>query len=296
MAVIMAATSLQVFAADAGKTVLAPVPAPFYKDDTPRGWWRYVDPPEDKEKEEDEPVAEAKKDPVPAPPPPRTVAPPPERYSRVELYEIPTQELKEYINRKMDQANLHPTEQNVTDYWEAREASRVRADAFANVSQFVWQKRPDLTTTKDRPMNNPGIASFDEQKKNAIKSELAERRGAFALLYFTTTGCEYCKSQSAINKFLQVDTGWTIKNINISVQPEMGIKFGIDTTPAMVMIQKGNSDWFPLAAGVITRDELLERMYKTVRILTGSSDPENYGVYEFEKGSSSDIKARKGKK
>ena len=58
--------------------------------------------------------------------------------------------------------------------------------------------------------------------------------------------------------------------------------------------KKGNTkDFFPVAAGVITADEIEDKAYRAVRLLNGELAPQDFGTYEFERGGSFDSNSRK---
>jgi conjugal transfer pilus assembly protein TraF len=64
----------------------------------------------------------------------------------------------------------------------------------------------------------------------------------------------------------------------------MAARFGITITPTLIMIQKGNQDFIPISAGVVTAEELEDRTYRTVRLMRGDTSPDQYSMHEFQRG------------
>ena len=67
----------------------------------------------------------------------------------------------------------------------------------------------------------------------------------------------------------------------------------MEITPTLILIQKGNQDYLPVSAGVISADEIEDKAYRAVRLLKGDISPEEYSLYEFQKGGGFDVKKRR---
>ena len=79
----------------------------------------------------------------------------------------------------------------------------------------------------------------------------------------------------------------------LTVIPGLAAKFSVEITPTLILIQKGNQDYLPVSAGVISADEIEDKAYRAVRLLKGDISPEEYSLYEFQKGGSFDVKKRR---
>ena len=160
-------------------------------------------------------------------------------------------------------------------------------------AQYVWQKYPELTTKKDYPITTPGnlarIARITEERQRTLR----DNREDFALLSFQRPDCSYCDEQSRILEWFTTETGWTVKQVNIQENPGLAAKFNVDITPTLILIQKGNQEYLPVSAGVISADEIEDKAYRAVRLLKGEITPEEYSLYEFQKGGGFDVKKRR---
>ena len=249
-----------------------------YYSDTRKGWWRYQKEPEIQEKEPEKPKAKEQ----------------PSRmdYTYDEIWNMHPDDFERFGESLKKKAVQNPSEENVKDYYEVQEIARKKALAFTNVAQYVWQKYPELTTARDYPIATPGNLSRVNQIKEEKTRKLRDNKEEFALVYFYRTDCDYCQQQQPIIDWFTRSTGWQVKNINTEENTIMAGKFGIDVTPAMILIQKGNKDFFPVSSGLITAEEIEDKTYRAVRLLKGEITPEEFSLYDFQRGGGFDVKKR----
>ena len=252
-----------------------------YYTDSATGWWWYQKEPE----KQTEKTARKEK---PAKPTPSL-----KDYTYEQIWEMHPDQFQEFAEALKKKAVQKPSEENVKEYFEVQEIARKKALAFSNVAQFVWQKYPELTTKKDYPITTPGnlarIAQINEERQRVLR----DNRDDFALIYFQRSDCSYCDEQSRILDWFTNETGWTVKQVNIRENPGLAAKFSVEITPTLILIQKGNQDYLPVSAGVISADEIEDKAYRAVRLLKGDISPEDYSLYEFQKGGGFDVKKRR---
>ena len=58
----------------------------------------------------------------------------------------------------------------------------------------------------------------------------------------------------------------------------------MDTTPSLILIKKGNEGFIPISAGVMTLEDIEERLYRGIKFLDGQTTPQNWSLYDFQKG------------
>jgi len=252
-----------------------------YYNDSAKGWWWYQKEPE---KQAGNPEKKKKAS---------NRVPSLKDYTYDQIWEMHPDQFQEFAEALKKKAVQKPSEENVKEYFEVQEIARKKALAFSNVAQFVWQKYPELTTKKDYPITTPGnlarIAQINEERQRTLR----DNREDFALIYFQRPDCNYCDEQSRILDWFTNETGWTVKQVNISENPSMASKFSVEITPTLILIQKGNQDYLPVSAGVISADEIEDKAYRAVRLLKGEISPEEYSLYEFQKGGGFDVKKRR---
>ena len=76
--------------------------------------------------------------------------------------------------------------------------------------------------------------------------------------------------------------------------PELAARLGVNTTPSLILIRKGNEGYIPVSTGVTTLDDMEQRLYRGIRFLNGETTPENWSLYEFQKGQGFDTGAPLG--
>ena len=143
------------------------------------------------------------------------------------------------------------------------------------------------------PITTPGNLARVAQITDERQRKLQENQDEFAMVYFSRPDCSYCGEQSKILDWFTKTTNWTVKTVNINDNPGLAAKFNIETTPTIIIIQKGNQDYFPVSVGVISADEIEDKTYRAVRLLKGEITPEEYSLYDFQRGGSYDTNKRK---
>ncbi len=253
-----------------------------YFDESGKGWWWYDrEPPKEEKKEEQKPEETKKR-----------------KYKSMKgmtdekMWNMDPKDLGELWDDMRARAYRKPTEQNVRDFWRVNEVTRKKALAFTQVSDYIWQKNPELTTKGDYPITNPGRTAQVTMSESEKRNQLAANRDNFALVMFTKPGCGYCAEQSQILRWFTQATGWTVRDVDITQSPTMAARFGVSITPTIILIQKGNQDYFPVTAGVASADEITERTFKAVRILNKDTTPEQFDLYDFQRGGGYDIPNR----
>jgi conjugal transfer pilus assembly protein TraF len=245
----------------------------FY-DDAKRGWWWYETMPEkDESTDEDRKVLQS-------------IAPPPSlrNYPMDQLWNMHPDEFQPLINAFLKKAVQYPTEENVQEYYVVQDIARRKAATFANVASVVWQKNPDLNLKKDFPFNTPGDHAKIRTKTREIEDKIRGSADDFALLYFYSDTCEFCKAQSDILKYFVDKYAWNIKGLEISRSPDLAQHFNVETVPFLMLIYKRSKDSLPVSVGVAALDEIEKNLYKGIRLLSGETTPENYNLYDFQRG------------
>lgn len=263
----------------------------YYRDSQKGWWWGERDMPQEEKKEpEKKPVA---------PPPPTEeegkpwIPPELNTYKYDDVWNMHPDEFYEFQEAYKKKAVQDPSEDNVRDYYELSEIARKKALAFTNTSQYVWQKHPELTTVKDYPVNTPGnlsrIGQINDEKQRILKNA----KDDFALIYFWAPGCPYCEDQKKILKWFKQTSGWDIKEVNINQNPALAHATGVTVTPSVILIKRGEKDFFPVSTGVITAAEIEDKTYRAVRLLSGAMTPQEYSIHEFQKGGGHDVNSKK---
>ena len=245
-----------------------------YRKDSQRGWWWYEDPP---------PIQQEEKTPLPS----LLI------YTPEQLWTMDADKLREYAETVKKEAVRLPSEENVRRHYVVQDVIRRKAVAFANASELVWQKHPELSVAKDSPLAAPGRKAVTREKVEERERVLINGKEDFALLYFKSESCPFCQEQEGILGYFKDRFGWTIKPIDVDQHPEFMSRFGIRTTPSLLLIQRGSKDFIPVTAGVASASEIESKLYRGIRLLQGEVSPENFNLYDFQKGGGFDVETRR---
>ncbi len=71
----------------------------------------------------------------------------------------------------------------------------------------------------------------------------------------------------------------------------MAAQLGVERTPSLILIKKGNDDYIPVSTGVTSLEDVEDRLYRGIRFLSGQTTPQNWGLYDFQKGGGFDTRA-----
>jgi conjugal transfer pilus assembly protein TraF len=263
---------------------VSPARAEDYYSDSQHGWWWYErDKPLEENKEAKQKATSQNEE---------KTYPSLSVYPEARLWDMDPEEFQKTFDGFRAKAIRWPTEENVTEYYKVSDIARRKALAFTNSSQYVWQIHPELSTIADYPTNTPGMQAKYGMEQEEQARVLQENRDDFALVMFVRPGCDFCAEQRKIVKWFTDTTGWMVKEVDITQQPDLASQFGVSITPTMILIHKGSKEYMPVSAGVITATEIEDKAYRTVRLLKKEITPEEYSLYEFQRGGSFDVNRR----
>jgi len=240
----------------------------FY-DTAKKGWFWY-----------EEPAPEPEETEIPASRPLPALA----DYSTEQLWDMHPDDFQALLMEFQKKAVQRPTEQNVLEYLTMQDLARRKAAAYANVASFVVQKYASLDVGRDYPVTAPGVVARVKMQKAEIETTIQAASEDHALLYFYSPDCSYCAEQQQILRFFTGQYGWQVKGIDINENQSAAVRFNINITPTLLLIGKGREEYIPVASGVVALEELERRLYRSIRLLNGQITPQEYSVYDFQKG------------
>ncbi len=256
-----------------------------------RGWYWYETTPPQPEKPK-----------AGLPPPAQPPVPPqqnrkenePKRYPTLQEYPIEklwTMDPKEFaavLDGFKARAAVNPTESNVKDFLIVQDVATRKALAFANVASYVVQKNPELSMEKDVPLASPGRTALLKAQSDEIGATLAGAREDFALVYFKKDTCQYCAAQNGILDSFHSRHALPIKVVDVDENPSGAARFNVQTVPTLLLVKGGEDKPFPVSTGVISGGDLERRVWNAVRLMRGDITPEQWDMYENERGGMQD--------
>jgi conjugal transfer pilus assembly protein TraF len=273
--------SLSAFAQDEGQDT------GFYQNQK-EGWFWYQNPPPVPEEEEQE-IA----------PPIQAIAQQKieNKYRTADLTQISLDDIwnlypddfQELLDHVQNLAVQSPSEENTLRYLVMQDVARRKALAYTNSAMYVNQKYSNLFNVGQvYPTSKPGVTAKVQMQQQEIAQTIARASSSHALIYFTSPTCGFCQKQDGILSYFSEKYRWSVKSVDITRQPGLAARFGVETTPTLLLIKKGIDDYMTVSVGVVALTELERKLYRAVRILAGETKDNNFLMYDYQRGSAFD--------
>lgn len=270
-----------------------------YYDDQKKGWYWYENPPEKPKEKKAEQKPEPKTEPKPKQEQTselKTIVrklPSLKDYTTEQLWNMHPDDFQKVLDEFHKKAVMKPSEENMYEYLVVYDIARRKALAVANVQVAMMQKHPEFNVGSDYPIAAPGRGAYTRATSKEITNKISNGRGDFGLIFFYADNCEYCIEQENILKYFIDKYNWETKKIEINSNPRIASRFNVTTVPYLMLIYKKSEDYFPVSVGVISLNDMEERIYRGMRLLTGETTMEDYSIYDFQKGGTFDTKKYK---
>ena len=208
-----------------------------------------------------------------------------------QLWDMHPDDFQALLTDFQKKAVWRPTPENVEEYYYVQDIARRKALAFTNVAEYVMQKDPELSLSKDYPTVVPGQNALVRSREGEVKERIMQAKGDYGLLYFYSPTCEYCEEQEQIMRFFEDRYGWEIKRIDFTRERGLADRFGVTIVPTILLVYRNSADAIPVSAGVISMAEMEDKIYRGIRLLAGEITPQEYSIYDFQKGGAFDVTA-----
>jgi hypothetical protein len=171
-----------------------------------------------------------------------------------------------------------------------------RARGYSNVMSILAQKEV-AGYDQVMPTTKPGIYASARLKKSVEHNYISNKIDNYALIYFYQDGCQSCIAQSMINKELIKEIDIKIKKIDVKNRRHSKLisMLKITSTPTMYLIKKGEPGEMQIASGVVSVPNIINRLYKTIRLLERDSSPQNFNLNAKDEGTVLDYTKYSGK-
>lgn len=233
-----------------------PALAGSYWGDGERGWFWYEDP---FLEEGEKPQAK-----------PREALPPKEPRKAPELVEL--EELQKRLEEARKIAVIRPTEQNVLRYLRMEADVVRRASHFADVARRVGWTNPELDMSLEgRPTNPLAIRAYDQKVLADSEATIKTLSQDHAVFFFFRSDCPYCHVYAPILEQFASRFGLTVVPISLDgggvpqfpePRQDNGIArtLNVNQVPATFLAQPSTGAVIPVGYGVLSTDQLLDRM------------------------------------
>lgn len=200
---------------------------------------------------------------------------------------LDAEKFRKLLERVKDEAVYNPSHEKVIAYMKMQDYMRVKSVKFAYIWRDALLQNPHLDMTVKNPGSVYGAHAKAEivgEEKNRIINKMKDTVGVY---FFVSGECPYCHKQSKIMDMLRDRHKIAVKSVSsdycdpsfkdCSVEPFMFENFQIKATPTMVAVLKDAHDrptFQPIGTGIITLDEVIERLVFYYRYHQTGKHPE----------------------
>ena len=85
--------------------------------------------------------------------------------------------------------------------------------------------------------------------------------------------------------------GWQVRKINRYENGALAGTLDVDLVPTLLMIERDEPRHVAVARGVVALNELEANLYRGIRFLRGNVGPEEYPMFDYQKGGPFDVHA-----
>ena len=191
--------------------------------------------------------------------------------------------IQKTIARAEARAVLYPTEENVGEYLRLNQWQLNQSSLFSDVwRRVVWQT-PDLDYSLQRPVTNLAVHEFQDQKKAARAQAVAKIAKTHGLFFFFKGSCPYCHAFGPILRRFSEMYGIDVLPVSLDggtlpdfpqarTDTRVATELGVETVPSVFLVDPRRRNVVPVGAGVMSVDELAERIY----VLTQTEPGKDY--------------------
>lgn len=193
------------------------------------------------------------------------------------------EKLKKELEDKRALAIMEPTPEHIAEYIRLQNEVTQMAAVFSDVWRRVIWQTPELNYELKRPVNTAGIDTYNKERRQAELKTLEQIKKDWGLFFFFRSDCPFCHRMAQTLKILTDMYGLTVFPVSLDGQglPEypkpqrdngMAAMLGISHVPMVVLGNVRDRRLIPLGSGVISVQDLIERVY----ILTSTKPGDLY--------------------
>lgn len=242
-------------------------------DDNNKGYFWYKEPPKEQGEEENEKtdLSQFQKS-------------EPKHYTQEEMMKMHPDFLAVILDEHHKYAIQTLEEKDYVNYMYVLDTARRKAAAATSLHGLAILDNPDLNPNSDYPLTNASRTSKNRVNEKLINSRLRSESSSYALGFFVSETCNYCKDQMPAIRLFQDKTGWNITNIDINKRPDLAERFQVSSTPQIVLIKRNSDLWKKVAIGVESLPKIEQNTYKTIRLIEGEITASQFNTIESQDG------------
>ena len=191
------------------------------------------------------------------------------------------------ITKELDElkarAILDPSQENVVAYVRFQREQLDRASTFSDTWQRALWQHSDLDYTLQRPVSTVAKRAWLDNRKadrDAVLTNLSQRYGLF---YFFAQSCGACEVFSPILRSVADSHRMAVMAVSMDGGPSRDFpRYVVDSgqrarmgisgneTPALVLFDTATRKTIPVGYGILSADEIMERIFTLTNTKVGS--------------------------
>lgn len=199
------------------------------------------------------------------------------------------QKLKEFEDLQKKLVDLRkiaivdPSYENIKNYITQQNKIQSMSAVFADSWKRVLWQNPTLDYSVKHAVNNSAKKEFSKIMANKKLETLSELNSlGWGMMFFFSSTCPYChKMAPVINRLNQ--NGLEVLPVSMDGKPLVGLdggfradegqskQLGVRVTPSLYLVNMKDNIVFPIATGVVSYDDVLTRIYITVKTEPGDN-------------------------
>lgn len=192
------------------------------------------------------------------------------------LETMPVKEFAELFDKVQDYAMTYRTLENFDTYAKMRAVMFKRSQEFMNVSILWGQLNPVDSSENWFPSSSYGQQVYQAVSADIKTKYIRDNSEYYGLIYFYRDDCPYCQKQRPLIKYFEDENHWKIKKINTTAIPEAMMRFNIQSVPSIILVERKTGNWMPVSNGLITYDDIQDRVYRTIKYLKGETNEKTF--------------------
>jgi conjugal transfer pilus assembly protein TraF len=188
----------------------------------------------------------------------------------------PIQEMEQVqntITQSLNQAILHPTEENLKKYAKNYYAVINQGQHFADAYKLMLMNNPQFDYYLRFPVNHNARTVYNRRQSDAAENAIKTLAKTHGFFFFFAGDCDYCHIFAPTVKRFSEKYGITVMSISLDGKPlpeypnvvrDNGTakKLNVSTLPALFAVNPKTKKVIPLANGVVSVSELEEIVFK----------------------------------